>query len=72
MWPTLIFDLIGGGATLPRDLRAPWFRDLSTLDPAVDDIAAAPPIHQLHAVATVAVLAVWPFRRLVPATSYEL
>ncbi|MGH9083372.1 MAG: respiratory nitrate reductase subunit gamma [Acidimicrobiales bacterium] len=46
-----------------------WFRGLFVGDPDVTAIAGAPWLFQVHAVAAWAVLAVWPFSRLVHAWS---
>jgi nitrate reductase gamma subunit len=60
--------LLGGGYNY-RQSVALWFRGLFVANPDVDAIAHAPFIYQLHATAAWAVLAVWPFSRLVHAWS---
>jgi nitrate reductase gamma subunit len=62
------WNLIGGGYEY-RDTVAPWFRGLALLDPDAQLIASAPLVFQIHAIATVALFALWPFGRLVHAWS---
>ncbi|MGH3123845.1 MAG: respiratory nitrate reductase subunit gamma [Streptosporangiaceae bacterium] len=63
--------LLGGGYDY-RQSVALWFRGLFAGSPDVQVIAHAPFLYQLHATAAWAVLAVWPFSRLVHAWSYPL
>ncbi len=65
---TIGVGLFGGGYNY-RDSVAVWFRSLFTANPNVNAIAHAPFLYQLHATAAWAVLAVWPFSRLVHAWS---
>jgi nitrate reductase gamma subunit len=55
-----------------RHTVSPWFRSLFTGSPDYRAIAAAPAMYQVHATAAWAILAVWPFSRLVHAWSYPL
>lgn len=70
--------LIGLGITLAgggHDYRAtvaPWFRSIFALRPEVDAIAAAPFWFQAHALVAWALLACWPFTRLVHVFSLPL
>ena len=68
----LAITLVGNG----HDYRAtvsPWFRsDLRCCDPDVEAIAGAPLGFQLHALVAWALIACWPFTRLVHAFSLPL
>ena len=68
MWATVGVNLLGGGYDY-RETVGPWFRGIFTFDPAVEEIAGAPLVYQLHALATFALYAAWPFGRLVHAWS---
>lgn len=68
---TLGVNLLGGGYDY-RQSVALWFRGLFAGDPDVKAIAHAPLLYQAHATAAWAVIAVWPFSRLVHAWSYPL
>jgi nitrate reductase gamma subunit len=69
--PTLFENLFGDGHDY-RTTVAPWFRGLFAAQPDLPAISAAPLIYQVHATAAWAILAVWPFTRLVHAWSYPL
>ncbi len=66
---TIGVNLLGSGYDY-RQSVALWFRGLFVGDPDVRAIAHAPLLYQLHATAAWAVIAVWPFSRLVHAWSY--
>ena len=68
---TIGVGLLGGGYDY-RQSVALWFRGLFAGSPDVRAIAHAPFLYQLHATAAWAVLAVWPFSRLVHAWSYPV
>ncbi len=68
---TVGVGLLGGGYDY-RQSVAVWFRGLFAGDPDVQAIAHAPFLYQLHATAAWAVLAVWPFSRLVHAWTAPL
>ncbi|MDR2975169.1 MAG: respiratory nitrate reductase subunit gamma [Propionibacteriaceae bacterium] len=55
-----------------RSTVAIWFRSVFTLQPDVAAMAASPWYFQAHAVCACAVLAVWPFSRLVHVWSVPL
>ncbi len=63
--------LLGGGYDY-RQSVALWFRGLFAANPDVRPIAHAPLVYQIHATAAWAVLAIWPFSRLVHAWSYPV
>ncbi|WP_225732016.1 MULTISPECIES: respiratory nitrate reductase subunit gamma [unclassified Nocardia] len=69
--PTVGVNLLGSGYDY-RASVALWFRGLFVADPDVAAIAHAPLLYQVHATAAWAILAVWPFTRLVHAWSYPL
>jgi len=68
---TVGVGLLGGGYDY-RQSVALWFRGLFDGNPDVVAITHAPLIYQVHATAAWAVLAVWPFSRLVHAWSYPV
>lgn len=68
---TIGVGLLGGGYDY-RQSVALWFRGLFAGSPDVQPIAHAPFLYQLHATAAWAILAVWPFSRLVHAWSYPV
>jgi nitrate reductase gamma subunit len=79
MYPLLIAVIVSGLAiTLlgaGHDYRAtvsPWFRSILTLHPDTAAIARAPFGFQLHALLAWALIACWPFTRLVHAWSAPL
>jgi nitrate reductase gamma subunit len=65
---TIGVGLLGGGYDYRMSVSL-WFRGLFAGNPDVGVIAHAPFLYQLHATAAWAVLAVWPFSRLVHAWS---
>ncbi|MCQ8828546.1 respiratory nitrate reductase subunit gamma [Streptomyces malaysiensis] len=69
--PTMGVNLLGSGYDY-RQSVALWFRGLFAGDPDVAAIAHAPLIYQVHATAAWAILAVWPFTRLVHAWNIPL
>ncbi|MDR3080129.1 MAG: respiratory nitrate reductase subunit gamma, partial [Streptomyces sp.] len=69
--PTMGINLLGTGYDY-RQSVALWFRGLFAADPDVHAISHAPLIYQVHATAAWAILAVWPFTRLVHAWSVPL
>ncbi len=48
-----------------RETVSPWFRSLFSLHPAPQLMADAPPTFQAHALIVLALLAIWPYTRLV-------
>jgi nitrate reductase gamma subunit len=79
MYPLLAGTvLIGLGITLAgggHDYRAtvaPWFRSIFALSPDISAIAAAPFWFQAHALVSWALIACWPFTRLVHVFSLPL
>ncbi|MGW3045779.1 respiratory nitrate reductase subunit gamma [Kitasatospora sp. NPDC001159] len=69
--PTVGTNLLGSGYDY-RSSVAVWFRGLFAGTPDAAAIAHAPLIYQVHATAAWAILAVWPFTRLVHAWSLPL
>jgi nitrate reductase gamma subunit len=69
--PTMGINLLGAGYDY-RHSVALWFRGLFAGNPDVAAIAHAPLIYQIHATAAWAILAIWPFTRLVHAWSYPV
>ncbi|HEX5349259.1 MAG TPA: respiratory nitrate reductase subunit gamma [Pseudonocardiaceae bacterium] len=69
--PTMGINLLGTGYDYRMSV-ALWFRGLFVGNPDVAAIAHAPLIYQVHATAAWAILAIWPFTRLVHAWSYPL
>lgn len=68
MWATIGVNLLGGGYDY-RETVGPWFRGLFLLDPDPALMSGAPLVYQLHALAAMALYALWPFSRLVHAWS---
>lgn len=68
---TVGVNLLGSGYDYRLSV-ALWFRGLFVGNPDVTAIAKAPLLYQVHATAAWAVLAVWPFSRLVHAWSYPV
>lgn len=68
MWATVVVNLLGGGYDY-RETVGPWFRGLFLLDPDPALMTGAPLVYQLHALAAMALYALWPFSRLVHAWS---
>jgi nitrate reductase gamma subunit len=71
MWATVGMNLLGGGYDY-RDSVGPWFRGLFMFDPDPSLMSGAPLVYQLHALAAMALYALWPFSRLVHAWSVPI
>ncbi|MBK5220611.1 MAG: respiratory nitrate reductase subunit gamma [Thermoleophilia bacterium] len=71
MWATVGVNLFGGGYDY-RETVGPWFRGLFLLDPDPALMSGAPLVYQLHALAAMALYALWPFSRLVHAWSVPI
>lgn len=71
MWATVGVNLLGGGYDY-RETVGPWFRGLFLLDPDPALMSGAPLVYQLHALAAMALYALWPFSRLVHAWSVPI
>jgi nitrate reductase gamma subunit len=71
IYETVGVGLLGGGYDYRQSVSL-WFRGLFVGNPDVRAIAHASFIYQVHATAAWAVLAVWPFSRLVHAWSYPV
>ena len=63
--------VIGEGHNYREDV-SPWFRSIVLLNPQPELMAGAPPSFQVHAVAGLLLIAIWPFTRLVHAFSAPL
>lgn len=68
MGETVGVNLVGGGYDY-RATVALWFRGLFTFDPHAGLMASAPLVYKLHALLAWALVAIWPFSRLVHAWS---
>lgn len=55
-----------------RETISPWFRGILMLNPQPDLMVDAPPSFKMHALAAMALFALWPFTRLVHAWSVPL
>lgn len=66
IWATVSVNLFGPGHDY-RATVAVWYRGLFLLRPDTSLMAGAPPLLQLHTLAALALVAVWPFTRLVHA-----
>jgi nitrate reductase gamma subunit len=64
IWATVGVNVLGPGHDY-RQTVAVWFRDLFLLRPDPSLMASAPLLFQLHVLATLGLLASWPFTRLV-------
>lgn len=71
MWATVVVNLFGGGYDY-RQTVGPWFRGLFLFDPDPALMSGAPLVYQLHALAAMALYALWPFSRLVHAWSVPI
>jgi nitrate reductase gamma subunit len=71
VWATVAVNLLGAGHDY-RDTVAVWFRGLFLLRPDPALMAGAPLLFQLHALAALGLLAIWPFTRLVHAWSVPI
>ncbi len=68
---TTLSNAIGGGYDY-RSTVSIWFRSVFTFQPAVESMAAAPAVYQVHAACAFALVAIWPFTRLVHVWSVPL
>jgi len=66
IWATVDVNLLGAGHDY-RQSVAVWFRTLFLLRPDPSLMVAAPLLFQVHTVAALALVAIWPFTRLVHA-----
>ena len=66
IWATVGVNLLGAGHDY-RATVAVWYRGLFLLRPDTSLMAGAPLLFQLHTLAALALVAVWPFTRLVHA-----
>ena len=64
IWATVGVNVFGPGHDY-RATVAVWYRGLFLLRPDASLMADAPPLFQLHTLAALALVAVWPFTRLV-------
>jgi nitrate reductase gamma subunit len=71
VWATVAVNLLGADHDY-RDTVAVWFRGLFLLRPDPALMADAPLLFQLHALAALGLLAIWPFTRLVHAWSVPI
>jgi nitrate reductase gamma subunit len=68
---TLGPNLLGGGYDYRADV-APWFRGLFSLNPQPELMAGVPLTFQVHNLVALALLAIWPYTRLVHVFSAPL
>jgi nitrate reductase gamma subunit len=66
VWATVGVNAFGPGHDY-RETVAVWFRDIFLLRPDPSLMASTPLLFQLHALAALGLLAIWPFTRLVHA-----
>jgi nitrate reductase gamma subunit len=66
VWATVGVNVVGPGHDY-RQTVAVWFRGVFLLRPDPSLMASAPPLFQLHALAALGLVAIWPFTRLVHA-----
>jgi len=71
MLNTVGSNLIGGGYNY-RETVSPWFRSLFTIHPQPELMVGIPISFQLHNLVVLALLAVWPYTRLVHVFSAPL
>jgi nitrate reductase gamma subunit len=71
MGETVGVNVLGGGYDYRASI-ALWFRGLFTFDPHANLMASAPLVYKLHASLAWALVAIWPFSRLVHAWSIPL
>jgi nitrate reductase gamma subunit len=64
LWATIGVNVLGAGHDY-RATVAVWFRGIFLLRPDPSLMAGAPPLLQLHTLAALGLLAIWPFTRLV-------
>jgi nitrate reductase gamma subunit len=68
LWATLASVGAGHGDEHNyRETVSPWFRSIFVLQPDVDSMAAAPTTFQIHTLTGLALVAIFPFTRLVHA-----
>jgi nitrate reductase gamma subunit len=66
VWATLGVNVLGPGHDY-RETVAVWFRGVFLLHPDPSLVARAPLLFQLHTLAALGLMAIWPFTRLVHA-----
>lgn len=66
VWATVGVNVLGPGHDY-RETVAVWFRGVFLLRPDPSLMAGAPPLFQLHTLAALGLVAIWPFTRLVHA-----
>jgi nitrate reductase gamma subunit len=66
IWATVGVNVLGPGHDY-RETVAVWFRGIFLLRPDPSLMASAPLLFQLHTLAALALVAIWPFTRLVHA-----
>ncbi|MGH3903610.1 MAG: respiratory nitrate reductase subunit gamma, partial [Pseudonocardiaceae bacterium] len=71
MLNTVGSNLIGGGYNY-RETVSPWFRSLFTLAPQPELMTGVPVSFQVHVLVMLALLAIWPYTRLVHVFSAPL
>lgn len=71
MAQTVGVNIFGGGYDY-RESVAVWFRQIFYLQPDASLLASAPLVYRLHAITAFALLAVWPFTRLVHVWSVPI
>lgn len=71
MLNTVGTNLFGGGYNY-RETVSPWFRGLFTLSPQPELMVGVPVSFQVHALVVLALLAIWPYTRLVHVFSAPL
>jgi nitrate reductase gamma subunit len=71
MLNTVGSNLIGGGYNY-RETVSPWFRSLFTLSPQPELMVGVPISFQVHNLVVLALLAIWPYTRLVHVFSAPL
>jgi nitrate reductase gamma subunit len=66
LWATVGVNVLGHGHDY-RETVAVWFRGIFLLRPDPSVMAGAPLLFQLHTIAALGLIAIWPFTRLVHA-----
>jgi nitrate reductase gamma subunit len=66
IWATVGVNVLGPGHDY-RETVAVWFRGVLLLRPDPSLMVGAPPLFQLHTLAALGLVAIWPFTRLVHA-----
>ena len=64
VWATVGMNVLGSGHDY-RETVAVWFRGIFLLHPDPSLMAGAPLLFQMHTIAALALLTIWPFTRLV-------